>query len=387
MDPLISPAEADARIAAALPPPASEHIDLIAAIGRTLSSPIVADRALPPYPRAMMDGYAITHDSIRPDGRLAPAGLHAAGDPPPATLTPGTCWEIMTGACVPSDCIAVVPYEDVDADFVVTSKVAPGQFIHPAGSDAEAGEILVPAGHFIGPAEIAIAASVGLTPLEITRRPRIALITSGDETVPIDTAPEPWQIRRSNGPMIETLLRSRGFDGVESHHIPDEAQAARGIIRRCLECADLIVLCGGISKGKRDLIRPLLEESLGTPSFHGVAQKPGKPLAFWPGPPLIFALPGNPVSVLATFTRYVLPTLTRLEGREPSPRRRALPADVAPLPKLTWLLPLDAAGDPRPPQNSGDFVSIAGTAGFLEIPPARDFTVGQPLRFYSFTDH
>ena len=385
MDPPITPREADARILRSLREPPVEDLPLAAAAGRTLAAPILADRDLPPYSRAMMDGIAFASASLPPDAAFERAGLHAAGDPPPPPLAPGHAWEIMTGACLPADCDTVVPYEHLSADGnSVLEPFEPGQCIHPAGSDARAGDTLVPAGTRIGPAEVAIAASVGQSRLGVLARPRIVIVSSGDEAVPVDTDPEPWQIRRSNGPMLDALLRQLGRPPAAAHHVPDEANEARRVLHDALDAADLLIVCGGISRGKRDLVRPLLEERLGAPAFHGVRQRPGKPLAFWAGPPLVFALPGNPVSVLATFTRYVLPTLERLDGREPGSASLPLPAGIEPLPNLTWLLPLDAAGSPRPPRNSGDFVSIAGTAAFLEIPPAPEFPAGPTPRFPLF---
>lgn len=385
MDAPITPAEADAIIASSLSPPSTEQVPLADAIGRTLSAPIAADRDLPPYSRAMMDGIAF-HSSGTPPFVIH--GLHAAGAPPPPPLPPGHAWEIMTGACVPADCDTVVPYEHLSADHgSITEPYEPGQCIHPAGSDARSGDLLVPADRLIGPAEIAIAASVGLSQLSVARRPRITVISTGDEAVAVSARPEPWQIRRSNGPMLDALLRHLDHPPLGLHHIPDDEEIARGVIHTALKQADVVILSGGISKGKRDLVRPLLEETLGPPAFHGVLQRPGKPLAFWSGPPMVFALPGNPVSVLATFTRYVLPALKQFQGRDITPAPRPLPDGIAPLPHLTWLLPIDATGTPLPPHNSGDFISIAGTAGFLEIPPAPEFTPGQILRFFSSTSH
>ncbi|MBB5350742.1 molybdopterin molybdotransferase [Haloferula luteola] len=387
MDDPITPAEADAIIASSLWQPATDRVSLVEAVGRTLTRAIHADRDLPPYARAMMDGVAFSSSS--PPHWIQ--GLHAAGDPPPTALSAEHAWEIMTGACVPADCDTVVPYEDITLEpqgeelqiLQILETYEPGQYIHPTGSDALSGEVLVPADRIIGPAEIAIAASVGLTELEVAARPRIALISSGDEAIPVADHPQPWQIRRSNGPMLEALLRRASHVPRLVRHVPDDADVARDDLHDALAQSDLVILCGGISKGKRDLIRPLLEEKLGPPAFHGVFQRPGKPLAFWSGPPLVFALPGNPVSVLATFTRYVLPALSQLEGSDLQVPTRPSPPELQPLPHLTWLLALDAAGNPLPPRNSGDFVSISGAAGFLEVPPAPDCTDRLHLRFFS----
>lgn len=387
MDSLISTAEADAIIASSLTIPTSELVPLTQSIGRTLSASIQADRDLPPYSRSMMDGIAFASSHFDPTRPLHFAGLHAAGDPPPPELGEGEVWEIMTGACLPEDCDTVVPYEHLNEDrTVLVEPFEVGQFIHRAGSDAQAGEILVPADQAVGPAEIAIAASVGLSALQVAMRPRVVLISSGDEAVPVDDDPEPWQIRRSNGPMLEALLHQLGYPPSLHHHIPDDESLARPVIHEAVRSGDIIILCGGISKGKRDIIRPLLEEKLGPPAFHGVLQRPGKPLAFWSGPPFVFALPGNPVSVLATFTRYVIPALYQLEGRDVPPHPISMPGGFAPLPRLTWLLPITRTGIPVPPRNSGDFVSIAGVAGFVEIPAEADFSADQPLAYYPFNN-
>src|SRR5690606_29806025 len=147
-----------------------------------------------------------------------------------------------TGACVPADCDTVIPYEDLSDDrSTVREPFKPGQFIHTAGSDAKAGDILVPTGRLIGPSEIAIAASVGVSHPEVAARPRVALITSGDEVVEITATPEPWQIRRSNGPMLEATLRHLGHDPV-SHHIPDEPDASRRVLHGALESVDVLIL-------------------------------------------------------------------------------------------------------------------------------------------------
>lgn len=322
-----------------------------------------------------MDGIAFASSTLAAK-RVKLAGLHAAGDPPPRPLAAGEAWEIMTGAAVPDDCDTLVPYEEIEianghAD--ITGEIIPGQFIHAAGSDAQAGDLLVSPGAKIGPVELAIAASIGKSHLRVSKLPVITILTTGDEVIPVGNTPQPWQIRRSNGPMLEALLLRLGFPRVIVRHSPDDENALAVLVDEALANSDLLLLCGGISKGKRDHVRPVMEGCLGLPAFHGVWQRPGKPLAFWPGKTPVFALPGNPVSVLATFTRYVRPALDLLQGSEPAPVTIPLAQPVRPLPKLTWLLParLDEQGRaiPMPPQNSGDFISIAGATHLLEISP------------------
>ncbi len=388
VDPLISIREAETRILSSCGALGSESVDLGEAAGRVLAEPLVADRALPPFPRSMMDGVAFCRAQTAVGIPLKIAGLHAAGDPPPRRLVVGEAWEIMTGAAVPDDCDAVVPYEDLAAGFTLAAPAAPGQCIHPCGLDARPGDVLVAPGARLGPAEIAIAASIGRTRLNVRRRPRVILITTGDETVPVESTPEPWQIRRSNGPLLESCLRSIGCESLRSHHVPDDAAVVEQVTRQALAECDVLLLCGGISMGKKDHVRRVLEASLGAPAFHGVSLRPGKPLAYWPGPPQVFALPGNPVSVLATFTRFVVPALREIQGQSaPAPLRMPV-ANVTPAGRFSWLLPVagDAAGRlvARPPRNSGDYVSLAGAIGIVEIPPQADFTAGQSFPFHPF---
>ncbi len=390
MNDLVTSSEATARIIAAIPSLPEETVPLAEAIGRVLRVSLIADRPLPPYRRATMDGIAFRSTAATSVGI---AGLHAAGDPPPRRLNEGEAWEIMTGALVPEDCDTLVPYEEIRIEnglAKISGEQVPGRFIHEVGTDASTGQILVSAGSILGPVEIAIAASVGVAELTVSKRPSITLLTTGDEAIPVTSTPQPWQIRRSNGPMLEAMLHGLGIADITSHHVVDDEILLGEAVDAALSKSDLILLCGGISKGKRDHVRSVLEARLGAPAFHGVRQRPGKPLAFWSGPPLVFALPGNPVSVLATFVHYVLPALSRMQGSEPSPRL-ALPlsSPLDPHPTLTWLLPcrINARGEaiPLPPQNSGDFVSVAGSTHLLEIPSGRaTLPGGTPIFASSF---
>ncbi|MCB1131822.1 MAG: molybdopterin molybdenumtransferase MoeA, partial [Verrucomicrobiae bacterium] len=229
--------------------------------------------------------------------------------------------------------------------------------------------------------------SVGAVHLRVGRRARVAILTTGDEAVPPEETPEPWQIRRSNGPMLAAALEACGHAPVALEHVADDSAAAEQVIDRLFGCCDVLLLCGGISRGKKDFVREWITRRLGAPMFHGVRQRPGKPMAFWCGTPNVFALPGNPVSVLATFARYVRPALAATEGATFVPTRVRVEG-IRSLPEFTWLMPvaLDDNGDivARPPRNSGDFVSLAGTIGFIEIPPTMQTSCAALFPLYPF---
>lgn len=391
VDELIPCSVAASRILASCTPLSTERVALADAAGRVLAIPLVADRPLPPYARSMMDGIAFASEDAGFPATLSRAGLHAAGDPPPRALEPGEAWEIMTGAAVPGDCDVVVPYEELEAGegtYALLERPRPGQCIHPVGLDAAAGDQLVSAGSRIGPAEVAIAASVGAVEVDVRNRARVAVLTTGDEAIPPSSRPESWQIRRSNGPMLAAALGAMGHAPVAVEHVADDNAAAKGTLDRLLGACDVLLLCGGISRGKKDFVRRWIEEHLGAPAFHGVKQRPGKPMAFWPGPHHVFALPGNPVSVLATFARYVRPALAAMEGEEFVATRVRVDG-VERLRDFTWLLPVavDATGShvPRPPKNSGDFASLAGSVGIIEIAPSTDAGSDPMFPLYPFS--
>ena len=222
MDKLLSIDQASAMILESCEPLGTEELALSLAVGRGLAEPLVADRPLPPFHRAMMDGVAFPVERCGVGEPLRIAGLHAAGDAPPRALEPGEAWEIMTGAMVPDDCNAVVPYEDLAESFTLKRLPEVAAFINSRGLDAGSGDVLVPAGVRIGPGEIAIAASVGASKVKVYRRPRISIITTGDEAIPVDEVPEPWQIRRSNGPMLEAALIRSGHAPVFHQHVSDD---------------------------------------------------------------------------------------------------------------------------------------------------------------------
>jgi len=366
--------------------------------GRVLRQSIAADRDGPPFDRATLDGVCLRHADWAAGQREFPvAGLQAAGAVPEPAPPEGACLEIMTGAPVPAPCDCVLPVEDFsrDGDRIIArpdAELSPGQGIHRRGSDFKAGDVLLEPGRRMTGREMAVAASVGCGELEVSVVPKIAIVTTGDELVDVEDEPKPHQIRRSNDVALRTFLHGAGFGDIELNHLPDNEQAISWNCERLLQQFDVILLTGGASKGRFDFVPAVLRELGVQPVFHGVAQRPGKPLFFGtferPGDFLhpedtrvvaVFALPGNPVSGFTCAHRYVLPAVEKMAGITVAP-----PAETAVLtgtipahPDLTLFVPVClSAGDdgrlaaqPNPFNTSGDFASVARTDGFVEIPP------------------
>lgn len=435
MQQLISIEKAHALIAGSVPAPGAGEANLDKALGTVLAEDILADRPIPPYDRVMMDGIAIAHASYA-DGRrdFRIAGTQAAGMPALELTDPATCIEVMTGAPLPRGADTVVMVEDIStrdgtAHLRPDAVVSKNQHIHPLGSDKKSGAPLVPSGSLLGAPELAIAASVGRTQLLVHPLPRILLVTTGDEVIPPDETPEPYQIRRSHYHAIRAGIESHRLGVVRTVHVPDDPEALEHAIRSGIGNHDAILLTGGISKGKFDHVAPVLRELAGEPLFHGVAQRPGKPFAFWlaetgrdshdapqhenkraraddddeggeeckraradDGAPTcrgeeckraIFALPGNPVSVMACLARYVLPALRQMRGEPWKPGTLPLARDLvwnAPFPGLVACRISQNQIHPQPPRNSGDYTALAGSHGICEI--ASTTRAGTLLKFY-----
>ncbi|MDP0490206.1 MAG: molybdopterin molybdotransferase MoeA [Verrucomicrobiota bacterium JB023] len=394
MNELITPSQADQIIRESIDPLPEELLYFLDATGFVLRAPLVADRPFPPYDRVMMDGIACRSQDL--PGPFEIEGLHPAGAPAPRQLRAGHCWKIMTGAVLPADCDTIIPIEELEindksARLVTDFKPEPGQFIHRQGSDCEEGTALVSVGTRIGPAETSIAATVGATTLSTSRFPRVVILTTGDELVPPHHTPEPHQLRQSNGATLFSALIEYGLPltSIRDFHVHDDlAQTKRAledivggqapdILDDDGEHADLVLITGGISKGERDHVRAALEDLVGEPAFHGVKQRPGKPLAYWKPSkknPAIFALPGNPNSALTSFYRYVLTALDLLSGATLiKPVTLPLAEAFQPHPELTLHLPASLDEEGRlvlhRPQNSGDIPATLKAIGYAEIPP------------------
>ncbi len=380
MQNLISVTQAENIIRQHLTTAAVEIVPLSKAQGRYLREDILADRALPPFDRVMMDGIAIAHASFASGNTRFPiTGTQAAGTPALTLEDADSCIEVMTGCVLPQGCDCVIPIEQIDlsentARLYSDAKPQAKQHIHSAGSDTTAGEILLSSGQVLNAAELAIAASVGATDLSVSALPRILIITTGDELVAPEATPLPHQIRRSHATALEALISGMKLGTVASLHIADDPEALKEKITEALPAHDIIIFTGGISKGKYDYVAPVLSELLGSPHFHGIAQRPGKPMAFWkkPNSPLIFAHPGNPVSVMACAARYLIPSLIEiLSGRNPTPQQLPATGGFHCPTHFTGLIPCrinNGRIQLVPASNSGNFLALAATDGIAQLP-------------------
>ena len=331
----------------------------------------------------MMDGYAIRL-ADRQHGDTFTAVAQAPAGSPQQTLPtpPGSCIEIMTGAVVPTGADCVVRYEDTRRNAAGQIELLPnlqlefGEAIHPRGSDHRAGAELLRPGRRIGSRESAIAATCGHTSLQVAKLPALTIVSTGDELVDVAAQPAPHQIRRSNDCAIETALARTQLHAARRVTLPDDRDISTEQLRHLIDSNDFLILTGGISKGAKDFIPDVLDALGLRKQVHGVAQKPGKPFGYWSRPGCgVFALPGNPLSVLVSLHRYVLPALFQSLGAEPTaPQLRQLDAEAPAHPRLTYFLPAqiqhNGRATARPANNSGDFVSILQTDGFIELPPS-----------------
>lgn len=398
---MLSVAEAEKIILQHTFSPEGEEVELSHALGRVLQEELVADRDFPPFDRVTMDGIAIRHEEFAASRRqFIIQGVQAAGKPRLTLTDPAGCMEVMTGAMLPEGADTVIRYEDLrienGAATVLCEELNFRQNLHFQGIDRRTGDIIVHKGRKIGPAEIATAATVGKTRLRVTRLPRTAIVSTGDELVPVGQTPLPHQIRGSNVFAIRALLAEQFQADSQIFHYPDDPKAIADGLERVFADFDLVILSGAVSEGKFDFL-PQVLASLGVEKlFHKVSQRPGKP--FWfghlAGRAVVFALPGNPVSAFMCACRYLLPFLRRSLGQTPRmPEMAALTEQVAFKPALTYFLPVrvgyTAGGmlqaQPLPGHGSGDLANLNEADGFLELPLERDvFQVGEVFPFYRY---
>lgn len=357
--------------------------------GETVLNDIVADRDYPPFNRVMMDGIAVSWNVFKEGKRdFKVAGILAAGVPQGTLSDLSTCFEVMTGAPLPAGADLVIPYEHIeikDGLAKVTNDVERTQMenVHFAGSDAKKGDILLKKGHVINGPHRGIAASVGVN--LIADKIRINIISTGDELVEVNETPLDHQIRRSNAHALAESLRLHGFKHIELSHLADEIPAIEEHYHKNAPAFDLMIYSGGVSKGKFDYL-PSSWKNLGvTEYFHGISQRPGKPLWFGVDhekKTTVVGLPGNPVSSLVCLHKYIL---------SQKPIYARLTEEIVFKKDLTYFVPVKLESDktgvlhahPLKIKNSGEFSALAGSDGFIELPKDQSvFKSGEAFLFH-----
>jgi molybdopterin molybdotransferase len=363
-----------------------ETIAIANAPGRVLAETIMADRDFPPFDRVAMDGVAIRFSTLA-EGQTAFTILatQRAGEPSQPLPDPSGCVEVMTGAVLPTGADTVIRYEDLSiSDGTATLTVPPaevkrGQSVHRQGTDRRTFDVVLPAGVRLRPVDLAVVASVGQTTLAVRKRPRVAVVSTGDELVDIDQTPLPHQIRQSNAHLLRAALHELGLEA-SIHHFPDDVPTIANGLSALLATHDVLVMTGGVSAGKADYVPDILTGLGIQKRFHQIAQRPGKPMWFGTSNTnnrVVFALPGNPVSTTMCFYRYVRPYLEAVMGLPGEPPLYVqLAEDVTFMPPLTYFVPvrLDTSPDgrllayPLPGSGSADFTNLTAADAFLELP-------------------
>ncbi len=360
----------------------NEVVSLEDAMGRVLDEAIFADRDFPPYNRSAMDGIAIRNGQAE-HFSFKVIGEQLAGAPQQPLTDEATCFEIMTGASVPVGANTVIRYEDVSIEKGIAKinvgEIKTGQNIHSKGTDAQVGEELISSGKVISTGDIGILASVGKINVKVKRLPRIALVSTGDELVEPNQIPLDHQVRKSNIYSLLAELKKEGLYG-EKFHFDDEYDLLKKGLTDISKDFDVILMSGGVSKGKRDYIPDVLEVIGVKKHFHRIAQKPGKPMWFGKNEEItVFGFPGNPVSTLACYALYFRRWLQCSLGRSPVGKMAELTDDIHFKPNLTYHVPVSISyidnrtlATPLLGHGSGDLVNLSKADGFITLPPTKD---------------
>jgi molybdopterin molybdotransferase len=376
-----------------------ESLPVAHCVGAVLRENVYAERDQPPFDRVAMDGIALAAAAASSQRRFRIQATQAAGDAPLSLASTEHCIEVMTGTVLPAGCDTVVPVERISvvdgvAELRPGEPLAAGRNIHRRGSDVRQGALLLSAGASLRSPEVAIAAGAGMARLRVSSQPRVMVISTGNELIEPGEPIAAHQVRRSNVYGVVAALQRHGFNRVADEHLHDDEREIRERLRVHLHTYDVLILSGGVSMGRFDLLPKLLPELGVERVLHGIAQRPGRPMWFGTSHDgcAVFALPGNPVSTLVCMSRYVVPALWAAMGAQPAaPERLALAGAVDWEPSLTGFLPVRVALDdwgrpwatPCPTNGSGDFAALAGTDGFVELPPGPNaYAKGFVTRLY-----
>lgn len=393
--------------ASRLVPVGTETVDLLSAAGRILAEPIAADRDIPPFPRSTRDGYAVrAADLATLPAILKVVGEIKAGPPQlPSELKRGKTFSIMTGAPVPpgADAVVMVECTAMHGDSVeITRGVAVGENVVAQGAEAKRGGLLLDRGTRLNEAAIALAASVGRSRLQVFVRPRVAVLTTGDEIVAVESAPGPTHIRNSNSYSLAVQIQQAGGQPVILPIAPDEPRRLRELVEIGLQ-SDLLIMTGGVSMGRYDLVEQVLADLEAKFFFTGAKIQPGQPVVFGRvargADTLVrekasasvsqkgqhkyfFGLPGNPISTMVTFELFARPMLEALSGMPPHPLtflHARLKSEIRVKLGLRRFLPALLSGKYEestvklvPWQGSGDIAAQVRSNCYIVIPPDRE---------------
>ena len=374
-----------------------ETVPLHEATGRILHEALLADRDQPPFDRSAMDGYALRHEDLATGEGLPSQGHVAAGDGANHEVPPGHCIAIATGAVVPGGLDTVIQHELTDRGDknggpvrFDAEDIMPGNAIHQRGSDAKAGDTLVEAGECMDSIRCALGAATGASTVQARTRPRVSILTSGDEIVAIDATPEAHQVRNSNARLAIDLAQQAGAEVLGHSHLPDEPDAVKLAIEAAIEDVDMLVTIGGISAGDRDYIPGELE-ALGIRTvLEGACIQPGKPVRVGVDArdTIVLSLPGNPVSVLACACLFLWPIVNGLLGATaPLPWRDVQLGEATRANRRRELfrparLSIDGCATVPSWAGSGDLAHASGTSGLVALPiQDGDVPRGSTVRF------
>ena len=389
--PLIPYEQARARVLAEvgrLPPADTELQD---ALGLVTAEPVVAERYLPGFDNSAMDGYAVRSADVGGASARRPALLALAGDGtgagPDGRVGPGVATKVMTGAPLPPGTDAVVPWEDAErrnGSVAVRAEACPGQHVRPRGSDVRAGDTVVEEGTVLGPVHLAVLAALGRTHVRATPRPRLAVLSTGDELVPPGSSLGPGQVHDANATLLTATARAAGATVEPTGMLGDDAGAIGRWLASVAPSVDLVVTTGGASVGERDWARAVLAER-GQVLLWRVAIRPGKPLAFGrlAGTPVL-VLPGNPASAAVCAHAFVAPAVRVMSGRPPDPPSvpGRLAGKVEGSPDRTFFCRVRLEGsraEPLPEQSSGVISNLVAAHGLAVVPPG-GLPEGAPVR-------
>lgn len=376
---LIPISRAREQVLDATVPLTAEPVPLGIALGRVLAQDVVAAADVPPFGNSAMDGFAVRHDAS--SGALRIVGESRAGMPAAVALGPHEAIRISTGAPLPDGADAIVPVEDArEADGTVTATAAPqpGQHVRGAGDDLRAGSFVLRAGARLGAAELGVAVGAGAAELLCARRPRVAILCTGDELREPGEPLGPGEIHNSNAPMLAALAQQEGADVLPATIVRDDRAGTERAFAQALEQADLVVASGGVSVGPHDHVKPALAALGVQERFWRVSLQPGKPTWFGVrGERLVLGLPGNPVSSYVTFVLFARPALRALQGAAPLPPRASARL-TQPLPRrfreqVVRVTLAEETGTlratPTGPQPSHVTTSLLGADAFAFVPP------------------